>query len=263
MKSEASSNVNPLHARSGESLMASPWDTISVDSPTSSESILDQKNRTIDLMELESADDVDYVAPNMWSKQNIGLYSQYAAVGLLYGSAGTVLPFCAYVKKGEDQVCSNAGSLVFLAWNFKILFAIFTDLYKPFGYRRKSWMIIGWCMSLVVLLILAVVPTSHLSVSGWLGLLMVTQVFVMISDVPSDGYCVQLGKLEPPKSRGTILATGQMCRFGFSMLAGVLQTLFLNGKSTSPPGSTNYWSFGLTMNGYYGLLFALVKPNDQ
>jgi hypothetical protein len=176
---------------------------------------------------------------------------------------GTILPFCIYVKKGDDNVCSNASSLVFFAWNFKILFAILTDIYRPFGSRRKFWMILGWGLALVTLFILAVVPTDSFSVSAWLGLLMVTQGFVMLSDVPADGYSVALGKMEPKSGRGQILATGQRLRFTFSMLAGVIQTFFLNGKSTAAPGSKKndidgYWSFGLTMQGYYALLFCIV-----
>jgi hypothetical protein len=179
-------------------------------------------------------------------------------VGLLYGSAGTVLPFCAYVKNGEDQVCSTAPSLVFLAWNFKILFAIMTDMWRPWGYRRKAWMVLGWGLALIVLFLLAIIPTENLSVSAWLGLMMLTQGFVMLSDVPADGYCVQLGQMEPASQRGQILATGQLLRFSFSMLAGVIQTLFLNSPKTSPKGSTDTWSWGLSMNGYYTLMFVLV-----
>ena len=43
--------------------------------------------------------------PNMWSLPYVGLYCQYAAVGLLYGSAGTLLPFCVYVYEGPANVC--------------------------------------------------------------------------------------------------------------------------------------------------------------
>ena len=37
----------------------------------------------------------------------------------------------------------------------------------------------------------------------------------MFSDVPADGYSVELGQLEPPERRGQILATGQRVRFSF------------------------------------------------
>ena len=35
------------------------------------------------------------------------------------------------------------------------------------------------------------------------------QAFMMLADVPADGYSVELGQLEKPDERGTILSTGQ------------------------------------------------------
>jgi hypothetical protein len=84
----------------------------------------------------------------MWSWPFIGLYCQYAAVGLLYGSGGALVPFCVYTFKGPTNVCSNAKNITFFAWNMKIFFAILTDVYHPFGMRRKPWMIMGKCMNL-------------------------------------------------------------------------------------------------------------------
>ncbi len=264
MKENYNTPINPLHAKE---LNKSKISTISeepvsskkdADSPDSSDEMVRPSDSSDAASVRGSHNRTKYILPNMWSKQNVGLYCQYMAVGLLYGAGGTVLPFCAYVKGGEDQVCSNASSVVFLAWNFKILFAIATDIFRPFGYRRKSWMMIGWSLALIMLLLLAVIPTESLSVSAWIGLLMLTQAFVMVSDVPSDGYCVQLGQMEPPEQRGQILSTGQLMRFIFSMIAGVIQTFFLNSAKTSPPNSDLIWSWGLSMNGYYGLLFAIV-----
>jgi hypothetical protein len=82
--------------------------------------------------------------PNLWSWNFIGLYSQYAAIGLLYGTSGTLFPFCVYVFDGEANLCANASSMCFFAWNLKIFFAMFTDSHRPFGLRRKPWMIVGW-----------------------------------------------------------------------------------------------------------------------
>ena len=73
----------------------------------------------------------------MWSWSFIGLYCQYAAVGLLYGSGGTLLPFCVYTFNGPTNICSNAKNITFFAWHIKIFFAILTDVYHPYGMRRK------------------------------------------------------------------------------------------------------------------------------
>ena len=90
-------------------------------------------------------------------------------------------------------------------------------------------MVAGWFGVLVLLLTLAI-SASSLSASSWLALLMVMQCFVMLSDVPADGYSVELGQLEPPERRG---ATGQMVRFSTSV---VIQALLLNGPATNRLG---------------------------
>jgi MFS family permease len=157
--------------------------------------------------------------PNMWSLNYIGLYSQYAAVGLLYGSTGALLPFCVYVYDGPSNVCANAKNIVTFAWNIKIFFAILTDTYRPFGMRRKPWMIAGWVGVLLLLLVLT--ATAHeMSISAWLVTLMLVQGFAILSDVPADGYSVEIASLEKEHEKGQILATGQRVRFSFCIVAG-------------------------------------------
>lgn len=122
-------------------------------------------------------------------------------------------------------------------------------------------MIAGWSMVLVLLLVLAC-AADQMSVSVWLVTLLFVQGFLMFSDVPGDGYSVELGHLEPPEQRGQILATGQRIRFSFCILAGLLQALFLNGPTTNDSGCeispSHCWEFGLTINEYYALLFVLI-----
>ena len=200
--------------------------------------------------------------PNMWSLDYVGLYAQYAAIGLLYGStAFTANTFCPYVYNGEPNVCANAANIAFFAWSFKILFAIGTDLYRPFGLRRKPYMIMGWLMTLIFLLILAVAADT-MDTSVWLSMLLMIQAFAMLSDVPADGYSVELGKLEPKETRGTILATGQQIRFTFGVVAAFIQSFLLNGTSTNAADCqisfNGCWGWGLNINGYYWLLFVIV-----
>lgn len=68
--------------------------------------------------------------------------------------------------------------------------------------------------------------------------------------------------MESPQTRGQILATGQFIRFLSSMFSGLIQTLLLNSKKTNanncPISFNECWSFGLSINGYYGLIFVLI-----
>lgn len=59
-----------------------------------------------------------------------------------------------------------------------------------------------------------------------------------------------------------MLVAGQRIRYTFSILAGALQTFLLNGKSTNREGCPiaidECWSWGLTINQYYAVLFCIV-----
>lgn len=199
--------------------------------------------------------------PNMWTKDFIGLYCQYAAVGLLYGTSGALMPLCAYVYDGATNVCANSTNIVTFAWNMKIFYAMITDSYRPFGMRRKPWMVVGWTLTLMILFLLAV-SADQLDTSSWLAALMIMQFCVMLSDVPADGYSVELGQLESKEERGQILATGQRVRFIFSMVAGVIQTFLLNGPTTNSSDCEiswkECWAWGLNINSYYALIFLVV-----
>lgn len=122
-------------------------------------------------------------------------------------------------------------------------------------------MIVGWSMCLMILLVLAI-AADKMTVSSWLVSLLFVQLFLMLSDVPADGYSVELGQLESKEKRGQILATGQRIRFTFCVIAGGIQTFLLNGPETNDSDCEisflQCWSWGLTINQYYGLIFSLV-----
>ena len=109
---------------------------------------------------------------------NVKLY--VLVIGLLYGTSGALLSLCVYVYDGSPNLCANAQNITFFAWSFKIIFAIITDIYRPFGLRRRPWMIFGWIMTLLLLLILAI-TADKLDASSWLAILLLVQFFAMFS----------------------------------------------------------------------------------
>jgi hypothetical protein len=220
-------------------------------------------NSVAEPMENRFNDDLGDISltDRMWTKHYIGLYAQYAAVGLLYGMNGAVLNLCVYVYEGETNLCSNASNFIFLAWSFKIFYGIGTESFRPYGLRRKPYMIFGWVGALILLFALAVSAES-LNASSWIAILMMIQFFAMMSDVPADGYSVELGKMEPKETRGTILAIGQRIRFTFCVVAGGIQAFLLNGPTTNKEDCTisfnQCWKWGLTVQQYYALIFCMV-----
>jgi hypothetical protein len=145
-----------------------------------------------------------------------------------------------------------------------------TDSFRPWGLRRKPYMIIGWIGVLTCLLMLAAFSTI-LNAMGWILISIASMFFLMIAgefmrlaantvrfvkielcfaDVPADGYCVEIGQVEMPHVRGQVLATGQRIRFTCMIFAGLIQALLVNGPTTNAEGCqisfSHCWEWGLT-----------------
>jgi hypothetical protein len=56
------------------------------------------------------------IEQRMWSLEYCGLYAQYAAVGLVYGSMGVSYNFCVYYYDGPSNLCANARNIQMIAW---------------------------------------------------------------------------------------------------------------------------------------------------
>lgn len=198
----------------------------------------------------------------MWTMDYCGLYAQYAAVGLVTGSMGLSYNFCVYYYDGSSNLCANSKNIQMLAWSFKILYAIVTDIWRPFGYRRRPFIIGGWLAAIVLLVLLAIFA-DQLDASGWILMLFGVNAFMMLADVPADGYAVELSRLETGRKRGQVVATAQAIRWVFSTVAGVIQALLMNGPTTNKDdcsiGWSQCWAWGLTVKEFYGLLAVLIS----
>lgn len=201
------------------------------------------------------------ILPQMFSWNYIGLFSHYAGVGITGGMLAVASNFCFYYYEAQNNVCANAGSLMSIAWGFKIFFGVGTDMWRPCGSRRKVYMIAGWTGVLIMTFALAV-GASEIEARTWIAINLVIQAFLMLADVPADGYCVEIGQLEKPEERGQVLATGQRLRFLCGILGGIIQAFLVNGPSTNPPSCPinilNCWAWGLTPKGYYSLLATIL-----
>ena len=76
-------------------------------------------------------------------------------------------------------------------------------------------------MVLVLLLVLTS-TADKMSITTWLVTLMLVQGFAILSDVPADGYSVEIASLEKEHEKGQVLATGQRIRFTFCIVAGTV-----------------------------------------
>ncbi|KAH9098963.1 hypothetical protein LEN26_016457 [Aphanomyces euteiches] len=94
-------------------------------------------------------------AISLLSREAMALFAQYAAIGVVL----SMLPALQYpifnnYLKLEGYQTASYGQLVTLGWSFKVFFGMLSDCCPIFGYRRKSWMLIGWTVTMVCLAIM-------------------------------------------------------------------------------------------------------------
>ncbi|GMF23370.1 unnamed protein product [Phytophthora lilii] len=94
--------------------------------------------------------------PSLTSQDGIGLLFQYAVVGINYGLLpATIYPFLQQYLNATGSQVTTASTLVILPWSFKAFYGILSDCVPIYGYRRKSWMLVGWSICLSMLLVMA------------------------------------------------------------------------------------------------------------
>ncbi|GMF40155.1 unnamed protein product [Phytophthora fragariaefolia] len=97
--------------------------------------------------------------PVMTSRANIGLLYQYAVVGFIAGVLpSTIYPFLQMYLNCSGAQVATATTLVSLPLSFKVFFGIISDCFPVLGYRRRPYMVIGWIISVAMLLVMACLP---------------------------------------------------------------------------------------------------------
>ncbi|KDO33496.1 hypothetical protein SPRG_02304 [Saprolegnia parasitica CBS 223.65] len=205
-------------------------------------------------------------AISLCSREALGLFSQYAAIGTIYGTIPTLAYpiFNNYLKMEGYQVASY-NVLVTLGWSFKVFWGMCTDCFPIFGYRRKSWMLLGWLVAMTSLLIMAVMPLGDPYCFGnpqvcarayanasipdrvyfnidapsngakFIILSMVTSIGYVMAACASDAMVVQYAQREPVAIRGGFKRRSTSCArspeydgsFDFSMGPNVIYGILL------------------------------------
>ncbi|KAJ0402237.1 hypothetical protein ATCC90586_002218 [Pythium insidiosum] len=199
-------------------------------------------------------------APNVWGREYIGLLAQYAAVGMIYGTLpGTIYPFLLNYLNIDGQQLTSADVLLTMPWSFKVVYGILSDCFPIFGYRRRPFMIIGWSVCALMLIIMAcmsagspyfldyklrhkkkaeLTPEDFLSIdntaptrgSKFIILMMLAAVGYVGADVAADGVVVELAQREPESVRGTTQTTIYMVRTIFQTVSNILTGFAFNGR---------------------------------
>ncbi|DBA00825.1 TPA: hypothetical protein N0F65_008468 [Lagenidium giganteum] len=147
--------------------------------------------------------------PNLFSRKRLGLVLNYAGIGVMYGALpSTLLPFLKYYLHMESYQVQAAAAVVNTAWGFKMFGGMISDSIPIGGYRRKSYMVIGWCVCCAALVMLGTrdVRNQDAPDAGWLYVVtMACATFgYFFANVAADGMIVEIGQREPIHLRGEI-----------------------------------------------------------
>ncbi|KAF0696071.1 Aste57867_13152 [Aphanomyces stellatus] len=199
--------------------------------------------------------------PALLSPEAIGLFVQFGAVGFLV----VLIPalnyplFNVYLQMEGYQTASYA-VLVQLGWSFKVVFGVLSDCVPLFGYRRKSWMLLGWFVATLGLAAMACkpfgapycdrantsycrMPRSQLPASelpyfnfhapdqGTLFILLSMLVCMgyVVAECAADALMIAYGQREPLATRGRLQTTALACRYAASIPASLVSVFGLNG----------------------------------
>ncbi|EGZ24668.1 hypothetical protein PHYSODRAFT_485256 [Phytophthora sojae] len=199
-------------------------------------------------------------APKLFSREYIGLVAQYAAVGFIDGVLPNVIyPFLQNYLNLPGSQTTTASVLVQLPWSFKVFYGILSDCFPIRGYRRRPYMVIGWIVTLAMLLIMVCTPEgspyftdpSYRDVkpedytpeiiatinydaakdgSIYVIPMMGSAFGYLMADVCADGIVVELAQREPLEVRGRTQTVIYTTRFVFNILALILVAFCFNGE---------------------------------
>ncbi|GLE02300.1 hypothetical protein PINS_up011138 [Pythium insidiosum] len=195
--------------------------------------------------------------PNLFARENIGLLINYLCVGIVYGAfPKTVYPFLGNYLNMDGYQMSAATVLVSLPWSFKMFIGIVTDSFPIRGYRRKPYIVFGWTLCLIFLIVMALVPVEapyyvkgeiskhrndidarkigneHAASTGakYIVLMMLASVGYVIADVACDGVVVEFAQREPLDRRGYTQSMIYTARFAATTLAVAIVGFCFNGE---------------------------------
>jgi len=186
--------------------------------------------------------------------RRIGYLAQYFSVGLIYGGlpATQYGLFIAYLN-APAYISSAASALSTFPWSMKIIFAIISDCFPIYGYRRIPYMAGGWAVTAVFLIALAALnmpkpyhcfgtggsyntsavcnPEAQTEVGMTLAVLMFfCAIGYVQADVAADALTVQYARREPLATRGRTQTTAYLVRQVGVICAQLLVGLGMNGK---------------------------------
>ncbi|OQR95205.1 Folate-Biopterin Transporter (FBT) Family [Achlya hypogyna] len=211
--------------------------------------------------------------PSYTSPAVLGLLAQYVCVGLLYGALPNLgYPlFTAYFRLSGARYNATT-ALISIGWSLKVFVGMLSDCVPILGFRRKPWMIIGWVLCFVCMLVLSIQdhgppyvdnpklaranvtnftaaeqaaflrPSAHHNGSMIAIIFGIATFCYIIADVPADALVVELAQREPEATRGRMQSLIYTTRTVASVVAQIVIGLGLNSPAY---GGSFSWDMGM------------------
>ncbi|KDO27629.1 hypothetical protein SPRG_06899 [Saprolegnia parasitica CBS 223.65] len=188
------------------------------------------------------------------SLEVLALIYQYAMVGIVYGGFGVMkYPILTGYFGLETNVLNSANALLNLGWSLKFVFGMLNDCFPIFGYQRKPYMLVGWGLTAVLLVVTAIRPAgeanSQVDGATFALLCTCTGFCYVMADVAQDGLMLAYAQREPLAVRGRLQSYIYGTRFVFSAIISAICGFCLNSKQFA--GQFD-WDIGV--NGYFWIL---------
>ncbi|KDO19570.1 hypothetical protein SPRG_15151, partial [Saprolegnia parasitica CBS 223.65] len=189
--------------------------------------------------------------PVYWSAPVLALLAQYAAVGLVQGGLASIkYPILTGYFQLEGNVLNSGSALMSLGWSLKVFFGLLSDCFPIVGYHRKPYIVLGWLLTAIVLVLLAAKPSGApapdtKAAANGAGLTLLCALacfFFILADVAQDALLVQYAQREPDAVRGRLQSMVYAVRALFMALISLVSGVCLN--STRMAGSFD-WDIGI------------------
>mmetsp|Transcript_14458 Transcript_14458/g.29723 ORF Transcript_14458/g.29723 Transcript_14458/m.29723 type:complete len:549 (+) Transcript_14458:1-1647(+) len=159
-------------------------------------------------------------------RENIVIPACYFLVGALQGLSGALMNVYPVDLGATEAQQTTIVGLRGLPASFKLIYGFISDGNLLFGYRRKSYMFLGWGLAslTMVLLFLNIKANGKPSIDFLSIIYFLFGFGFWYADVMADSVVAEKAKLEPEGSRGSLQSTCYALRFFALMLFAPIST---------------------------------------